>query len=158
MRDARSSRLAAPDATEPTATAVKWARQSHCDCRHTTTSSWDDWAQGFYPGTNKPYMSCPGQGRDTGTAADLFFFTLFNQPDYLDLYNSQHNGGTLHTVPFNSQFKCYDGMHNWNQVQPAPYDGMYQFPSIIGRNPTTGAPVGSGSVNGTPGTRPGSNQ
>ena len=38
----------------------------------TTTSSWDDWAQGFYPGSTagsgtgvgqKPYMSCPGQGR-----------------------------------------------------------------------------------------------
>jgi len=24
-------------------------------------ASFDDWAQGFYPGTNKPYMSCPGQ-------------------------------------------------------------------------------------------------
>ena len=36
-------------------------------------------------------------------------------------------------LPNNSQFKCYDGMHNWNQLQPAPYDGMYQFPSVIGR-------------------------
>jgi hypothetical protein len=25
-------------------------------------------------------MSCPGQGRDSGTAADLFFYTLFNRP------------------------------------------------------------------------------
>ena len=33
-------------------------------------------------------------------------------------------------MPHNSQFKCYDGMHNWNQLQPAPYDGMYQFPSV----------------------------
>jgi len=122
----------------------------------TKTSSFDDWAQGFRSDGN-PNMSCPGQGRNTGTNADLFFFTLFNQPDYLDLYNSQHNGGTLHPVPFNSQFKCYDGMHNWNQVQPAPYDGMYQFPSIIGRNPLSGAPTGSGSTNGTAGTRPGSN-
>ena len=24
-------------------------------------------------------------------------------------------------------------MHNWNQLQPAPYDGMYKFPSITGR-------------------------
>src|SRR4029077_5965713 len=24
---------------------------------------------------------------------------------------------------------CYDGMHMFNQVQPAVYDGMYQFPS-----------------------------
>ena len=32
--------------------------------------------------------------------------------------------------PHDSQFKCYDGMHNWNQLQPAPYDGMYSFPSV----------------------------
>src|SRR5207253_4081578 len=120
---------------------------------------WDDWAQGFYPGTtNKPYMSCPGQlpAPTTSNAGDLFFFTLFNQPMFLDVYN---NGGTTpaHTIPNNSQFKCYDGMHNWNQVQPAPYDGAYQFPSIIGRDPTSGAPIGAGSTNGTAGTRPGSN-
>ena len=49
------------------------------------------------------------------------------------MYN---NGGTpAHTLPNNSQFKCYDGMHNWNQVQPAPYDGMYSFPSVTGRQP-----------------------
>ncbi len=40
----------------------------------------------------------------------------------------QHGGPA--SLPNNSQFKCYDGMHNWNQVQPAPYDGMYQFPSV----------------------------
>ena len=60
---------------------------------------------------------------------------------WLDTYN---NGGTpAHTIPNNSQFKCYDGMHNWNQVQPAPYDGMYQFPSVTGLNPTTGKPTGT---------------
>ena len=85
-----------------------------------------------------PNMNCPGQ-----TTSDLFYFSLFNQPDYLDVYNNQHNGGTLHTVPNNSQFKCYDGMHNWNQLQPAPYDGMYQFPSVTGINPTTGKPAGT---------------
>ncbi len=101
----------------------------------TQTSSFDDWAQGFRS-DGVPYMNCPGQ-----TTADMFYFTLFNQPMYLDVYN---NGGTpAHTIPNNSQFKCYDGMHNWNQVQPAPYDGMYQFPSVIGLNPATGKPTGS---------------
>jgi len=110
----------------------------------TKTSSWDDWAQGFYPGTNKPYMACPGQGAATGTNADLFFYTLYNQPDFLDVYNNPaHNGTPLHTLPSNSQFKCYDGMHNWNQVQPATFDGAYQFPSVTGINPTTGAPAGT---------------
>jgi hypothetical protein len=122
----------------------------------TATSSWDKWAQGFRS-DGIPNMNCPGQGRDTGTDADIFFFTLFNQPNYLDLYNSQHGGAAPTALPNNSQFKCYDGMHNWNQLQPAPYDGMYQFPSIIGRNPQTGAPTGTGSVNGNAGSQPGSN-
>jgi hypothetical protein len=108
----------------------------------TQTSSWDDWAQGFRSDGN-PNMSCPGQ-----STADLFYFTLYNQPMYLDVYN---NGGTpAHTIPNNSQFKCYDGLHAWNQVQPAPYDGAYAFPSIAGRDPATGKPVGgSGPVTGS---------
>ncbi len=70
---------------------------------------------------------------------DLFFFSLYDQPQYLDYYNSLHNGGTLHTLPYNAQYKCYDSMHIWNQIQPAPYDGFYQFPSTIGIDPTSGA-------------------
>jgi hypothetical protein len=106
----------------------------------TKTSSFDDWAQGFRSDGN-PNMNCPGQGTASGTNADLFFFSLFNQPEWLDVYN---NGGTpAHTLPNNSQFKCYDGMHNWNQVQPAPYDGQYVFPSVTGRNPTTGNTTGT---------------
>jgi hypothetical protein len=106
----------------------------------TKTSSWDDWAQGFRS-DGMPNMNCPGQGAATGTNADLFFFSLYNQPQWLDQYN---NGGTAaHTMPNNAQFKCYDGMHNWNQVQPAPYDGMYSFPSVTSFNPTTGEPAGT---------------
>src|SRR6267143_873782 len=108
----------------------------------TKTSSFDDWAQGFRS-DGMPNMNCPGQlpAPTSTTSGDLFFFTLYNQPMWLDVYN---NGGTpAHTLPNNSQFKCYDGMHNWNQVQPAPYDGMYQFPSVTGLNPTTGKPAGS---------------
>ncbi len=135
----------------------------------TQTSSWDDWAQGFYPGSTagsgsgagqKPYMSCPGQmGAPTSSSpGDLFFFTLFDQPEYLDFYNSQHNGGTLHTLPYNSQFKCYDAMHVWNQIQPAPYDGMYSFPSSLGIDPTTGKPVATkGSTNGVAANMNGTN-
>src|SRR5213078_1540396 len=102
--------------------------------------------------TINPYMSCPGQlpAPTTSASGDLFFFTLYNQPMYLDVYN---NGGTpAHpaTAWNNAQYKCYDGMHNWNQVQPAPYDGAYTFPSIAGRDPTTGAAIGgTGSVTGT---------
>ncbi len=106
----------------------------------TKTSSWDDWAQGFRTDGN-PNMNCPGQ-----ITTDLFYFTLYNQPMYLDEYS---NGGTpAHTIPNNSQFKCYDGMHNWNQLQPAPYDGAYQFPSVVNIDPATGKPTGAGTLGG----------
>jgi hypothetical protein len=130
----------------------------------TQTASWDDWAQGFYPNSTatpgagqtaaqKPYMSCPGQGQATGANADLFFYSLFDQPNYLDYYNSLHNGATLHTLPYNSQFKCYDAMRSWSQLQPAPYDGKYSFPSSLGVNPTTGKPLPTlGCVGNAPGT------
>ena len=119
----------------------------------TQSTSWDDWAQGFYPGSTagsgtgagqKPYMNCPGQGTATGANADLFFFTLYDQPNYLNYYNSLHGGPALNTttLPYNSQYKCYDAMHIWNQIQPAPYDGMYSFPSVVSINPTTGKAAG----------------
>jgi hypothetical protein len=135
----------------------------------TVSSSWDAWAQGFYPGSTatpgtgqtaaqKPYMSCPGQGTGTGTNADLFFYSLFDQPEYLDWYGSLHGTNTLHTLPYNSQYKCYDSMHIWNQIQPAPYDGYYNFPSSLGVNATTGKPLTTfGSTNGVTSNMTGTN-
>ncbi len=134
----------------------------------TQSSSWDDWAQGFYPNSTagtggaslKPYMSCPGQGTGAAGAVnqDLFFFSLYDQPNFLDWYNSVHNGGTLHPLPYNSQYKCYDAMHIWNQLQPAPYDGQYSFPSVLGINPTTGALLAQkGATNGVASSMNGTN-
>jgi IPT/TIG domain len=108
---------------------------------HTDTTSFDDWAQGFRS-DGKPNMSCPGQGDDNLSdplADPYFFFALKDQPQWLDTYN---NGGTpTHTMPYNSRYKCYDGMHNWNQLQPAPYDGMYSFPSVTSMDPVSGKPL-----------------
>jgi hypothetical protein len=135
----------------------------------TVSTSWDAWAQGFYPNSTatpgtgqaaaqKPYMSCPGQGTGSGTNADVFFFSLYDQPEYLDWYNSLHNGGTQHTLPYNSQFKCYDSMHIADQTQPAPYDGYYSFPSTLGVNATTGKPLTTmGSTNGVASNMAGTN-
>ena len=82
----------------------------------TKTSSWDAWAQGFNPTTGLPYMSCPGQ-----PPTDPFLnVTLFNSTNWLSPNTA---------LPYNSQYKCYDGLHGFNQVQPAPYDGLYKFPS-----------------------------
>lgn len=69
----------------------------------TQTTSWDDWANGINPKTGLPNMNCPGQN-----PSDPFF---------------------NYTLGTGNQYKCYDSMHNWNQMQPAPYDGRYQFPS-----------------------------
>jgi hypothetical protein len=115
----------------------------------TITTSWDAWAQGFYPnytdptsGTPLPYMSCPGQGTATaGTPnQDLFYFTIFDQPNYLDWYNGIHSTPQTapHALPYKSQYKCYDAMKINNQFHPAPYDGKYFFPSSLGINPATG--------------------
>jgi hypothetical protein len=108
----------------------------------TQTSSWDDYAQGFRADGVTPNMNCPGQGASSGPIPDLFYFSLYNQPNYLNYYNSVHGGGALTALPDNSQFKCYDGMHNWNQIQPAPYDGMYKFPSVTAVD-ANGKPTGT---------------
>ncbi len=144
----------------------------------TTTSSWDAWAQGFYPnytdsktGTPLSYMSCPGQGLATPSTTpnqDLFYFTLFDQPNYLDWYSKLHSvpfGTTAPAptaLPYNSQFKCYDAMKINNQLQPAPYDGKYFFPSSLGIDPTPGTNYGKlvaqkGSTNGVSASMNGTN-
>ncbi|MBS0393592.1 MAG: choice-of-anchor D domain-containing protein [Proteobacteria bacterium] len=75
----------------------------------TYTTSWDDVAAGTYPTTDprNPLLlgkpSCPGQVAS-------------------DPYVAQVLGSDL--------TRCYDGFHNWNQVQPLTYDGYYQFTSI----------------------------
>jgi hypothetical protein len=86
----------------------------------TQTSSFDAWAQGFHTDPVNgvvPNMSCPGQDP---TNDPFFSYTLSGTPNYL-------NPGT--PLPNSAQYKCYDGYHNLNQVQPAPYDGLYEFPS-----------------------------
>ncbi len=105
----------------------------------TETSSFDDWAQGFRA-DGVPNMNCPGQGTDTSEMKDPYYwFGLKDQPQYLDLYNN--NGSVTHPMPHDAQFKCYDGMHNWNQLQPAPYDGYYSFPSVTARDLNSGKPT-----------------
>ena len=106
----------------------------------TQTSSWDDWAQGFRRRRRTPNMNCPGQ---SARRPDLFFFTLLQPAELPRLYNNvaARRAGAPTPLPNNSQFKCYDGMHNWNQIQPAPYDGMYEFPSVTAIDPTTGKPL-----------------
>jgi hypothetical protein len=78
----------------------------------TKTTSWDDFAIGT-TATGAPNMVCPGQ-------------------DSNDPFLS-------YTLGKANQFKCYDGFHLWNQVQPAVYDGAYAF-----RTDSAGKPLARG--------------
>ncbi len=46
------------------------------------------------------------------------------------------------------QFRCFDGWHNWNQVQAAPYDGYFNFPSraYIAAHPLTATQRATGQT------------
>src|SRR6201984_1577534 len=45
-------------------------------------------------------------------------------------------------------------MHNWAQLQPAPYDGMYQFPSVTSVD-ANGRPNGTNCTKCIPNPAPG---
>ena len=100
----------------------------------TTTTNWDDWAQGFRrnpdgslklgsDGKAIANMNCPGQ-----ETTSPFYYTM------------QNSTMGLNSTPISAagRFKCYDGWSMLNQVQPAPYTGMYRFPSVRAKNPATG--------------------
>ena len=63
--------------------------------------------------------------------------------------------GQLATDPFVNytlgaadRTRCYDGWHAWNQVQAAPYDGRYNFPSAAYKaaHPLTAAQLAAGQT------------
>ena len=70
--------------------------------------------QGAYPAGKQVNLQCPGQLPGT-TAPPPWDYTK------VDPFTNYTLG--------NDQGRCYDGWHNWNQVQAAPYDGRYVFPS-----------------------------
>ncbi len=96
----------------------------------TQTSSFDDYAQGFRADGVTPNMNCPGQGASSGAIPDLFFFSLYDQPNFLNFYNNVEHGTAANPTPLpdNSQFKCYDGMHNWNQTPAGALRRHVQVP------------------------------
>jgi hypothetical protein len=123
----------------------------------TTTSSWDDWAQGFrrdasgnlmtYSYTDAqghsrtgyiPNMNCPGQD-----PTSPFFATLQGSTQWLDDPATHPAVPGKLPIAADAQFKCYDGWSQLNQAQPAPYDGKYTFPSVTAVDPTTGKPAGT---------------
>ena len=91
----------------------------------TKTSSWDDFVNAVDANGIQMNMQCPGQ--------------IATDPFVLYTLAAQNPAGP---VDIN---RCYDGFHNWNQLQGAPYDGRYSFPSInciaCVENPDNGKPM-----------------
>ncbi len=77
----------------------------------TQTSSWDDWAKVDANGMTVN-MKCPGQ--------------LPGGPNF----DATHDPYAFYNLTPQAQFTCYDGFHNWNQAQPAVYDGRYLFKTM----------------------------
>ena len=82
-----------------------------------------------YPAGRQANMQCPGQLPGTTTFP----------------WNTNTNDPFTNFTLGDDQHRCYDGWHDWNQVQAAPYDGRYNFPSAAYKAahplcPTDGTP------------------
>ena len=101
----------------------------------TLTSSWDDWVNTVYGSDGNQYIiGVDGSLRDpaTGVRAPVGVTggRQVNMQCPGQVANDPLLANSLVTQSGASdQFRCYDGAHNWNQVQKAPYDGRYNFPS-----------------------------
>ena len=69
-------------------------------------------------------MNCPGQD-----ATSPFFATLKGSKQWLDPEPARRL-----PLAYSSQFKCYDGGSQAQRIQPAPYDGLYSFPTSVRRS------------------------
>ncbi len=98
----------------------------------TQTSSWDDWVNLVYGADNNQYLLGPDNKLRNPTTGALASPGAYPPGRQVNMQCP----GQLATDPFtnftlgpNDRQRCYDGFHNWNQVQAAPYDGRYTFPS-----------------------------
>jgi hypothetical protein len=130
----------------------------------TQTSSWDDWVNTVKGSDGNNYILGPDQvlrNPTTGAAAPAGV-TAGKQVNLqcpgqlpgpaagaLPPFNTAVvDPFTNYTLGAADQYRCYDGFHNWNQVQAAPYDGRYQFPSAayIAAHPLTAAQTTAGQT------------
>ena len=94
--------------------------------------------QTAYPAGAQVNLQCPGQLPGT-TAPPPWDLTK------VDPYTNYTLGG--------DRYRCYDGWHAWNQVQAAPYDGRYVFPSpaYVAAHPLCSATVTTNCTAPAPG-------
>ncbi len=90
-------------------------------------------AAGAYPPGKQVNLQCPGQLPGT-TAPPPWDMAA------VDPFTNYTLGG--------DRYRCYDGWHDWNQVQAAPYDGRYTFPSAayVAAHPLTAAQTAAGQT------------
>ncbi len=121
----------------------------------TTTSSWDDYVNLVYGADGGQYILDPdGNLRDPATGTVLPKATnpgIYPPGKQVNLQCPGQKATdvyTQYTLGANDPQRCYDGWHNWNQVQAAPYDGRYVFPSAayVAKHPLTSAQKHAGDT------------
>ena len=108
----------------------------------TTTSSWDDYANLVYGADNNKYLIGPDsllRDPDTQALAPASAYPAGRQVNMQCPGQLASDPFVNNTLGSDDRQRCYDGWHNWNQVQAAPYDGRYVFPSpaYVGAHPLT---------------------
>jgi len=97
----------------------------------TKTQSWDSTMNAVGASGIQTNVQCPGQL--PGPTANQ----LQTSPPSFDPFVPWFLGA--------DQFRCYDGFHQWNQVQPAAYDGYYQFSSFTDATGKATGPLTAGT-------------
>lgn len=98
----------------------------------TKTSSWDDFVNLVYGADNNQYLlGTDNKLRDpnTGALAANGAYPPGRQVNLQCPGQVAADPFVNFTLGANDRQRCYDGWHDWNQVQAAPYDGRYVFPS-----------------------------
>lgn len=117
----------------------------------TQTSSWDDFVNLVYGANGSQYQLGPdGKLRDpvTGGLAPAAAYPPGKQVNLQCPGQNPADPFTNYTLGAADRQRCYDGWHNWNQAQAAPYDGRYAFPSPawVAAHPLTAAQRAAGQT------------
>jgi hypothetical protein len=117
----------------------------------TQTSSWDDYVNLVYGADGNRYLLGPDNKlRDPSTQvlAPAGAYPPGKQVNLQCPGQLASDPFVNYTLGLSDRQRCYDGWHNWNQVQAAPYDGRYQFPSAAyaAAHPLTAAQKAAGQT------------
>jgi hypothetical protein len=92
----------------------------------TQSTSWDDWASRVYGSDTKQYMLIDGVLRDPTTGVPAPAGVTAGAQVNMTCPGQDSNDPFLpYALGKGNQFRCYDGFHLWNQVQPAVFDGYW---------------------------------